>query len=62
MDKFECAIASPTMWAAARVKPGLTAYFLQSTGGAWKVSRASQVCGNPSAGLPKEIGAFCSKG
>ena len=59
MDKFECAIVSPSMWAAARVKPGPTVYFLQTTSGAWKVSKADEVCGKPSAGLPKEILAFC---
>jgi hypothetical protein len=61
MVKYGCAIASPTMWAAARVKPGPKVYFLQNKGGAWKVSTADQVCGTPPKGLPKEIQAFCPK-
>jgi len=61
MDKFQCAIASPSMWAAARVKPGPTVFFLQTTSGPWKVSTAKQICGKPPAGLPKEIQAFCPK-
>jgi hypothetical protein len=40
------------MWAAARVKPGPTVYFLQSTSGAWKVSAADKVCGAPPRGPP----------
>ena len=61
MVKYDCAIASPTMWAAASVKPGPTVYFLQTTSGPWKVSTAKQMCGKPPAGLPKEIQAFCPK-
>jgi len=61
MDKFQCAIASPAMWAAARVKPGPTVFFLQSTSGVWKVFKADQVCITPSKGLPKEILGFCPK-
>ena len=61
MDKFECAIASPTMWAAARVKPGPKVFFLQTTTGPWKVSTADKVCGTPKTSLPKEIRAFCPK-
>lgn len=61
MAKYECAIASPWMWAAARVKPGPTVFFLQATSGAWKVSTAEQLCGTPPKGLPKEISAFCPK-
>jgi len=61
MDKFQCAIASPTMWAAARVKPGPTVYFLSITSGAWKVSKTGQVCTTPNKSLPKEILAFCPK-
>jgi len=61
MVKYECAIASPTMWAAARVKPGPTVFFLQTTSGAWKVSTAKQICVTPPVGLPKEILAFCPK-
>jgi hypothetical protein len=61
MDKYQCAIASPTMWAAARVNPGPRVFFLQTKSGAWKVSTAKQMCGKPPAGLPKEIQAFCPK-
>jgi len=61
MVKYECAIASPTMWAAARVNPGPTVFFLQTTSGAWKVSTAKQICVTPPVGLPKEIQAFCPK-
>lgn len=61
MVKFQCAIASPWMWAAARVKPGPNVFFLQATSGAWKVSKADQICRAPSKSLPKEILAFCPK-
>ncbi len=62
MDKYECAIASPNMWAAARVKPGPRLFFLQTNGGVWKVSTADQLCRTPKANLPPEILAFCPKG
>ena len=59
MVKYECAIASPAMWAAARVNPGPVVFFLQTTSGPWKVSTANQICGKPPARLPKEIQAYC---
>ena len=59
MDKYQCAIVSPWMWAAARVKPGARVFFLQSKTGAWKVYTPEKVCGANKAGLPKEILAFC---
>jgi hypothetical protein len=49
------------MWAAARVNPGPTVFFLQTTSDAWKVSTAKQICVTPPVGLPKEIQAFCPK-
>src|SRR5665647_30890 len=58
--KFQCEIASPWMWAAARVN-GPRVFFLQTRGGAWRVSEADQVCGVPSKGVPKELLAFCPK-
>ena len=61
MDKYQCATASPWMWAAARVKPGPTVFFLQAKSGAWKVSTAAQACGASSSGLPPEIKVFCTK-
>jgi hypothetical protein len=61
MGKYQCDIASPWMWAAALVKPGPTVFFLQTKGGAWKVSRADQVCGASRQNLPKEVRAFCPK-
>ena len=61
MGKYQCALASPAMWAAASVKPGPRVFFLQTTSGAWKVSTADKICGNPRASLPKEIMAFCPK-
>jgi hypothetical protein len=61
MVKYDCAIASPTMWAAARVNPGAKVFFLQSTSGAWKVSKAAKACGATGAKLPKEIKAYCPK-
>lgn len=61
MVKYQCAIASPTMWAAARVKPGPTVFFLQNTSGPWKVSTSDKVCGATSASLPPEIKAYCPK-
>lgn len=61
MDKYDCAIASPSMWAAARVKPGATVFFLEAKAGAWKVYTAKQMCGASSSRLPKNILAFCPK-
>jgi hypothetical protein len=59
--KWQCALASPTMWAAVPLKPGPTVYFLQTKGGPWTVSKADQVCGAKKSGLPPEIRSFCPK-
>lgn len=61
MDKYDCAIASPSMWAAARVKPGATVFFLEAKAGAWKVYTANKICQASSPRPPKEILAFCPK-
>jgi len=61
MDSYKCEIASPWMWAAARVKPGPRVFFLQNKGAVWKVSTADYVCGAARATIPKEILTFCPK-
>jgi hypothetical protein len=60
MEQFDCASAGDAEWAAARVEPGSTVFFLQHKAGAWNVMTSDDVCGTASAGLPDSLLAYCS--
>lgn len=62
VDKFSCAIASPTMWAAAIVEPSREAVFLQSTVGGWRLSEVDEACGAGANDIPTEIREYCPGG
>lgn len=59
---FDCANVSGTEWAAVKVNPGPTVFFLQWNDGSWDVSTADEVCGTASAGLPEKLLAYCGSG
>lgn len=56
--EFECTIASPAMWAAARVKSG-PVFFLSSIAGPWEVTPAKELCGARRKEVPKELRSYC---
>jgi hypothetical protein len=60
MEQYDCARAGDTEWAAARVEPGNTVFFLQRKAGAWDAMTGDDVCGTASAGLPEDLLAYCS--
>ena len=60
MVRYHCANVAGTQWAAARVNPGPTTYFLKSSGSSWNVITKDQVCGTASSGLPESLLAYCS--
>ncbi|MFN8169292.1 MAG: hypothetical protein U0S36_10965 [Candidatus Nanopelagicales bacterium] len=59
LDKFECADVAGTEWAALKVNPGPTVFFLKWSGSAWQAETSDSVCGTASAGLPPKLLAFC---
>ena len=60
MQKFTCADVSGKKWAAARVNPGSTVFFLQWNGSRWNAQDSSSICGTASAGLPQSLLAYCN--
>jgi hypothetical protein len=61
MEKFNCARAGDEEWAAAKVSPGDTRYFLRWSGTAWTAETSIEVCGAASAGLPHRLLAYCPR-
>lgn len=59
MVSYTCADVSGTEWAAAKVNPGPTVFFLQASGDTWDVSTSDEICGTASAGLPSELLDYC---
>lgn len=59
MVSYKCANVGGTKWAAAKVNPGPTVFFLHANGSTWQVQTADEICGTASAGLPDAILAFC---
>lgn len=59
IEKFDCATVDGTEWAAARVSPGPTVFFLQWDGTKWNAQDSDSVCGTASAGLPEVLLAYC---
>ena len=59
MEEFSCAKVGDTEWAAARVSPGDTVFFLQWDGTKWKAEDSQSICGTASAGLPKSLLSYC---
>jgi hypothetical protein len=60
MEKFDCASSGGQDWAAARVDPGNTVFFLQWEGKAWQAEKSDDVCGTASAGLPAQLLTYCA--
>lgn len=59
MKEFDCANAGGEEWAAARVDPGNTVFFLQRSGTKWNAVTSSDVCGTASAGVPAKLLSYC---
>jgi hypothetical protein len=59
MKEFTCANVGGKKWAAARVDPGDTAFFLQWDGTKWNAEDSDSVCGTASAGLPQSLLSYC---
>ena len=59
MQKFTCADVSGKLWAAARVSPGNTVFFLQWNGTKWNAQDSQSICGTASAGLPQSLLSYC---
>ena len=59
MQEFSCAKVGDTEWAAARVSPGDTVFFLQWDGTKWKAEDSPSICGTASAGLPQSLLSYC---
>jgi hypothetical protein len=55
---FDCTIASPAMWAAARVKTG-SVFFLTSVSGPWTVTPGNALCGARRNEVPEELRSYC---
>jgi len=62
LKDFVCAVASPALWAAARVTSGSKVYFLESTSGPWELHESEEICTGAVTGLPDEILAYCPEG
>ncbi|MGV1036005.1 MAG: hypothetical protein ACOYD0_03120 [Candidatus Nanopelagicales bacterium] len=60
MVKYNCANVAGTQWAAVKVNPGNTVFFLQKKGSKWNAQEAGSVCGTASAGLPQVLLDYCS--
>ena len=59
MDEFTCADVGGKLWAAARVSPGATVFFLQWNGTKWNAEDSQSICGTASAGLPQSLLSYC---
>ena len=59
MQEFTCAKVGDTEWAAARVSPGDTVFFLQWNGTKWNAEDSQSICGTASAGLPQSLLSYC---
>ena len=62
MQEFTCAKVGDTEWAAARVSPGNTVFFLQWNGTKWNAEDSQSICGTASAGLPQSLLSYCKAG
>jgi co-chaperonin GroES (HSP10) len=59
MQEFTCAKVGDTEWAAARVSPGDTVFFLRWNGTKWNAQDSQSICGTASAGLPQSLLSYC---
>ena len=59
MQEFTCAKVGDTEWAAARVSPGDTVFFLRWNGTKWNAEDSQSICGTASAGLPQSLLSYC---
>jgi co-chaperonin GroES (HSP10) len=59
MQEFTCAKVGDTEWAAARVSPGNTVFFLRWNGTKWNAQDSESICGTASAGLPQSLLSYC---
>jgi len=58
VDKFACAIASPAMWAAARLTTG-SVFFLKTVSGPWEATPGEGLCSTKIKEVPKELRGYC---
>jgi hypothetical protein len=58
LAKFDCTIASPAMWAGARLESG-SVFFLTSTAGRWVVTPGAEMCGARKSEVPPELSSYC---
>jgi hypothetical protein len=58
LASFDCTIASPAAWAAARLKTG-SVFFLTSVAGPWTVTPGEAMCGARRNEVPEEIRSYC---
>jgi hypothetical protein len=59
VQEFTCAKVGDAEWAAARVSPGDTVFFLQWNGTKWNAEDSQSICGTASAGLPQSLLSYC---
>lgn len=60
LDDYDCVNVDGIEWAAARVDPGPTVFFLEDVSGSWNVHTSDEICGTASAGFPPELLDYCS--
>jgi ribosomal protein L16/L10AE len=60
MASYDCAQVGDARWAAARVDPGNTVFFLKRNGSSWEAMTADSVCGTASAGFPQTLLSYCA--
>ena len=61
IQTYECALGSPYMWAAARVKSNSEVFFMRSNG-PWVLVKTTKACGSGADRAPKELAVMCPKG
>ena len=61
LQKFQCALGSPYMWAAARAEPGDTVVFMRSNNGPWVLVDTQLACERGPSSAPAELASMCPK-
>jgi hypothetical protein len=61
MVKYNCATVGGVEWAAVKVNPGGTVFFLQAKNGKWADTiMGSDFCGTANAGMPQVLLDYCT--
>ena len=61
LQDFQCDVASPFMWAAARVEPEGQVVFMRSNGSPWVLVETQEACGSGPSHAPQSLAAMCPK-